>query len=603
MKSKKEKGDLRARAEALIAGRPSGAPVDTRTYNEVLHELLVHQIELEMQNEELRSARDVIEESRTRYADLYDFAPVAYLTFDEHGRVMEANLTACGLLGVDRRTILGKFFPRFVAPDDQDTFFTHRSEVLKAGAKQTCELALQRPDGSMFYVSVESIEAKNDKGPTIRSALIDISERKRMERERDAMERRMREGAAELQRSYEKLKKEIRGRERAEAQLRQAQKMEALGVMSGGVAHDFNNILAAIIGFTELVAAHAANGAKDQHYLARIMQAGIRGRELVRQMLTFSRKGEQEKKPLRLSNIVRETVSLIRGVLPTTVAICVKTLSESGPILADPTQIQQVLINLCTNAAQAMHKKGGTLDIELSDLIVSPSNGDVHAMEPGPYMKLVVSDTGIGMPPDIMDRIFDPFFTTKKVGEGTGLGLSVVHGIVKQSNGYIFVESKPDKGSAFTIYLPMISGDLEAATIRDDALPTGSERILFVDDEEALVEMGEEILAELGYEVTSRMNGHEAFALLKEDPSRFDLVVTDQTMPEITGIELARKIIAIRPDMPVIICTGYSQLVDADKARAAGIKAFVMKPLTRREIAGTIRKVLDGSQGRSAAFV
>ncbi len=214
-------------------------------------------------------------------------------------------------------------------------------------------------------------------------------------------------------------------------------------------------------------------------------------------------------------------------------------------------------------------------------------------MEPGHYVKLVVRDTGIGMPPDIIDKIFDPFFTTKKLGEGTGLGLSVVHGIVKQHDGHITVESEPGKGSAFTIYFPMISGEHEADAIRDDEIPTGSERILFVDDEEALVEMGEDILAELGYEVTSRMNSREALALLKEGPSRFDLVITDQTMPDITGIELAREVLVIRPDMPVIICTGFSHTANEESAKAAGITAFAMKPLTRREIARTIRKVLD----------
>jgi CheY-like chemotaxis protein len=286
-------------------------------------------------------------------------------------------------------------------------------------------------------------------------------------------------------------------------------------------------------------------------------------------------------------------VKLIRATTPSTISVRVNASSEAL-ILGDPTQIQQVLMNLCTNAAYAMHEKGGTLDIELSGHDVSSSNGDPHGIAPGQYVKLIVRDRGTGMSADIMDKIFDPFFTTKKLGEGTGLGLSVVHGIVKQHDGHITVISEPGRGSTFTVYFPRITGDLEADALHGDEIPTGSERILFVDDEEALVEMGEDILAELGYDVTSRMNGREALALLKSDPARFDLVVTDQTMPEMTGIDLAGEILTIRTDMPIIMCTGFSHIVDADKAHAAGIKAFAMKPLTKREIAKTIRKVLDG---------
>ena len=215
-------------------------------------------------------------------------------------------------------------------------------------------------------------------------------------------------------------------------------------------------------------------------------------------------------------------------------------------------------------------------------------------MEPGLYMRLLVRDTGMGMPPDIVDKIFDPFFTTKKLGEGTGLGLSVVHGIVRQSDGYITVTSEPGKGTAFTVYFPKITREPAADTVGDDELPTGDERILFVDDEAALVEMGEEILAGLGYEVTSRMSSREALSLLKKDPSRFDLVITDQTMPDMTGIELAKQVLALRPGMPLIMCTGFSHTVDAGTAKAAGVRAFAMKPLTRKEIARTIRDVLDG---------
>ena len=387
---------------------------------------------------------------------------------------------------------------------------------------------------------------------------------------------------------------DVTGARQTEAQLRQAQKMEALGVLSGGIAHDFNNILAAIVGFGELLRDHAPKESHTLRHAQRVVDAALRGRELVRQLLIYSRQTEQEKKPMLLSSIVKETVKLVRSTTPTTISIRTTVTSESGLVLADPTQIHQVVMNLCTNAAHAMRERGGVLDIALSDSSVGPSDGNPGGIKPGLYMKLTVSDTGIGISPDIMDRIFDPFFTTKGLGEGTGLGLSVVHGIVKQSGGYITIESESGKGSTFDVYFPKIEEQPQPEAPLGDEIPVGFERILFVDDEEALVEMGEEVLAELGYAVTSKMSSEEALSLLKEDPTRFDLVITDQTMPEMTGIELARQILSVRPDMPIIMATGFSHLVDADKAKAAGIRAFVMKPLTKGEIARTIRKVLTG---------
>ncbi len=454
-------------------------------------------------------------------------------------------------------------------------------------------------DGAKIWVTTRSEVVRDINGQIVglRGTVQDITERKQAEealrKARDELETRVKERTRELQQAYDRLKEETGERRQIEQQLRQAQKMEALGTLSGGIAHDFNNILAAIIGFTELVAGNAVKGSRDERHLARVMEASIRGRELVQQMLTFSRKTEQEKKPLHLDAIVKETVKLIRATIPATIGIRINSSGVSDMILGDPTQMQQVLMNLCTNASHAMLESGGTLDIGLSDHSASPSDGDPHGLKPGPYVKLTVRDTGIGMSADIMDKIFDPFFTTKKLGEGTGLGLSVVHGIVKQHDGSITVASEPGRGSIFTVYLPRIAATHRPDAVFDDEIPTGSERILFVDDEEALVEMGEDILAELGYEATARMNGQEALALFKSDPSRFDLVITDQTMPEMTGVELAEEILALRADMPIVMCTGYSQLVDANKARAAGIKAFAMKPLTKREIAKTIRKVLD----------
>ncbi len=385
------------------------------------------------------------------------------------------------------------------------------------------------------------------------------------------------------------------GEQRAlEQQIRQSQKMEALGTMAGGIAHDFNNLLAAVIGFTELLLEDIPPGDPAHGHAVRVMEAGIRGRELVKHMLTFSRQGEQQKRPLRMSAIIKESADLLRASIPTTISVNVNIVSESALIMADPVQIQQVLINLCTNAAYAMRERGGVLDIELSDFSIGPEEASAHDMEPGSYMRLLVRDTGTGMPVRTRDRIFDPFFTTKPVNEGTGLGLSVVMGIVKQSGGYITVESKPGKGSVFTAYFPKVAGrPMAEAPGKEDVLPAGSERILFVDDEEVLLEMGKDLLTRLGYEVTGERNSREALALVTRDPARFDLVITDQTMPEMTGIELAQKILAIRPDMPIILSTGFSYLVDAESAKAAGIRGFAMKPLTRREMAKIVRRVLD----------
>lgn len=386
---------------------------------------------------------------------------------------------------------------------------------------------------------------------------------------------------------------DVTDRKQAEEQLRRAQKMEALGTLTGGVAHDFNNVLAAIIGFTEMVRDRLHPESRDAHSLDRVMEAALRGRDLIKQMLAFSRKTEQKRQPVQLSSTVKETMRLLQGSVPTTISTNFKVNSESGLIFGDPVQLEQVLLNLCTNAVYAMREKGGTIDIELSDFEVSheKSNG----MKPGPYAKLTVRDTGTGIPAENIDKVFDPFFTTKRPDEGTGLGLSVVHGIIHQHDGYISVESRPEKGSLFTICLPRISQHLSSiGTTTSEVIPNGRhERILFIDDEELLAEMAEGLLRQLGYQVTVRTSSKEALALFRLDPSRFDLVLTDQTMPDMTGMELAREVIALRPGMPVILSTGFSHLVDADSARQAGIKALAMKPLTKREIARTIRKVLD----------
>ena len=382
--------------------------------------------------------------------------------------------------------------------------------------------------------------------------------------------------------------------QKLEARLRQAEKMEALGTLTGGIAHDFNNILAAMIGFTELVKENLPKASRDERHLQMVMDAGLRGRELIKQMLTFSRKTEQEKKPFQLSTLVKETARFLRASIPATISVRVNVEGESGPVLADPVQIQQVLMNLCTNGAYAMRERGGVLDLNLSDFSVVLSGTGSDDMKPGEYVKLVVRDTGTGIQPEVITRIFDPFFTTKKPDEGTGLGLSVAQGIIRQHDGYITVESQPGKGSTFSVYLPKGAEQSGWVAAGEEAVPTGHERVLFVDDERALTETGQLFLQGLGYTVTAKNSSVEALKLFTDDPGRFDLIVTDQTMPDMTGLELARACIALRPDIPVVLATGFSHAVSATEAKEAGIRAFVMKPLTKGELGRTVRNALDG---------
>ncbi len=425
-------------------------------------------------------------------------------------------------------------------------------------------------------------------------ALAKVEAEEALRKAHDELETRVAERTGELMEAYQQLVQETKGREHIEAQLRQAQKMEALGTLTGGIAHDFNNILAAIIGFSEIVRDRFDEGDRDRHHLDRVLEAGLRGRELIKRMLAFSRKTEQEKTPVLLSSIVAETVKFVRSSTPATISIRTEVGTGSGMVFADPVQMQQVVLNLCTNAVQAMREKGGVLDVEVSGRTVDESEGVHRGMKPGPYVILAVRDTGAGISPSIVDRIFDPFFTTKKVGEGTGLGLSVVHGIVQQHEGHVFAESEPGSGSTFTVYLPRVEAEVSGEDRAEQPIPSGTERVLFVDDEELLAEMGRDMLEDLGYQVTVTTSSAEALTLFRTDPGRFDLVITDVTMPEITGVELAREMLAARADIPIIMCTGFSHLVDADEAKATGVRAFTMKPLTKREIAKTIRVVLDG---------
>jgi PAS domain S-box-containing protein len=381
-----------------------------------------------------------------------------------------------------------------------------------------------------------------------------------------------------------------------ESQLRQAQKIEAVGTLAGGIAHDFNNILGIIMGYAEIAELDLSSDSKVKRSINEVLKATRRARDLVRQILTFSRKTEQERKPLQITPIVKEATKLLRASLPTTIEIRqqIDLWGGNDLVFADPTQIHQVLMNLATNAAHAMRENGGVLRVNLSSVhFDSPDLGKPMELSQGEYIKLTVEDTGHGMDRRIIDRIFDPYFTTKGPGEGTGLGLAVVHGIVKNHGGAITVNSELGKGTAFHVYLPRLEGDETLEKEGFTSMPRGNETILLVDDEEALVNAVKQMLEHLGYKVTATTNSAEALHLFVQRPEQFDLIVTDYTMPKMTGTDLAREIMQIRSNIPIILCTGFNERISEKSAIEMGISALIMKPVSLRNIGEKVRKVLD----------
>ncbi len=494
--------------------------------------------------------------------------------------------------------IVGKTDADLFAPEDIAEILEVKRAVLESGSDVHVQQWLTSNGRRLFLdLYYEPIRDPGGKITGIGIAVVDLTEQKLAEdallEAKNEVDRLVEERTADLQSAYGKLLLETEERRKAEEHLIRIQKLEALGTLAGGIAHDFNNILAGIIGFTEMLLEDVAPDSPESRKLVIVLEATRRGRDLVKQILTFSRKSEQDKKPLAMNDVVTEGLKLLRPTLPTTIKIVSKNLTNDDQIFADPVQMHQILMNLCTNAAHAMRDKGGTLDIRVSKISLQERDlMPLPDMKAGEYVALEVSDTGSGMTPETLERIFDPFFTTKEQGEGTGLGLSVVHGIIKSHNGYIAVESEPEKGTVFRVYFPKINQE-ERSKEKEDPVRGGKERILIVDDEDMLVELNEQRLTRLGYDVVATTNSMEALAIFRKEPHKFDLVITDQTMPNLKGTDLAMELLKVSATIPIILCTGQSDTLSPGKAREIGIQGFLMKPVVNRELAQLARRLLD----------
>jgi PAS domain S-box-containing protein len=540
--------------------------------------LLRANAELNAEVRERRKAQMALGESEARYRNLVEQTPaVTYIAaVDQMGtRTIYVSPQIRSILEVtpEKFTDEPRLWDKSLHPDDRARFLKERERCLKTGQVFEMEYRVLTASGREVWVHDQNtlVMEQDGAGRVLQGFLFDITARKKSEEEKD----------------------------RLEVQLRQAQKMEAIGTLAGGIAHDFNNILGAIFGCVELALKERYNHRKLVSHLEETLKAAERARELVRQILTFSRQSEPQQKPVHLDVIIRESMNLVRASLPATIEIR-QHIRGFGLIFGDPTQIQQIIMNLCSNAGHAMREKGGVLMVSLEDVnLGSQDLTDDVELPSGPYVRLTVKDTGCGMDEATLERIFDPYFTTKGAREGTGLGLALVHGIVKSMGGAVKVEAAPGQGSTFQVYLPrlttpQISG-LEpppAAAGPEESLGL-HERILFVDDEEVLVRMGSRLLKSLGYEVTATTSSLEALKLFHENPDTFDLVITDQTMPQMTGDQLAKEIMEIRQGMPVILCTGFSELISEEGAKELGIREFLMKPIRMNDLARIIRRVLD----------
>jgi PAS domain S-box-containing protein len=528
---------------------------------------IIHSTSIQTDITERNKTERSLRESEERFRLFFEQSNAVMLLIEpDSGTIVDVNPAGAQFYGYPRKTMSGMNIADInnLTPDG---ILLERKRVIE-GERNYFVFPHRLANGEMRTVEVYSNPITTKEGRKLLFSIChDVTERKKLE---------------------EKQK-------RLEAQVYQAQKMEAIGTLAGGIAHDFNNVLAAIIGFAEMIEEDAVPGGSEQKKIRLVQQAALRGRDLVKQILTFSRRTTLEKKPLALRKVVEEALKLLRPALAPTILIEKRISTTEGLVLADYGQMHQVLTNLCMNAAQAMGEKGGLMEIVLGNARFSAGE-----QMPDPcinstdYIKLSVKDTGHGMERATMNQIFDPFFTTKAPGEGTGLGLSVVHGIVRDHGGCILVDSTPGKGSTFHVYLPTLKEDRATLEAEDPiTAPRGSERVLLIDHENTIVDLNKERLRSLGYKVVASTSSAKALDIFKKRPDRFDLVITDYSMPTLSGIDLAGELLNIRPDIPIVLYTGKGDVNLPEKVKKAGIREFLMKPLAKQELALAVRKVLD----------
>ncbi len=616
-----------------------------REHRDHLQEMVrVRTASLEKLNTTLAENVKALEASEEQFRSLVATIPDIVYRIDSKGRFTFIN-EAVEKLGYSPDELMGKHFCHIIVPtyeneisrekvlNNADGVETRKKPIKlfderRTGKRKTIGLEIQlvaRNSSRLYYGNLEKLgnssvvvevnstglysensgEEKNIYIGTV-GVIRDISDRKWLEdglrKARDELEIKVQQRTTELVQKNKAYAEELIKSQLLEKELIQAQKMEAIGTLAGGIAHDFNNILSIILGFVELSMDHAEEDSELAENLQEINVAGNRAKELIKQILTFARRSDEKLQPMQVSLIAKEVLKLLRSTIPTSIAI-VDDVHSEGQIMANPTQLHQIFMNLATNAAQAMEKMdGGTLKLSMRDIVM---DGKMDLEKPhlahGRYVIIKISDTGKGIPKEHLDLIFEPYFTTKSPGEGTGLGLSVVHGIVKNCDGDISVESRPGIGTVFTILLPAVERRTNTRKNGLQHLPTGLERIFVVDDELVIARLTSRILQQLGYTVTSSNNSLEALEMIRENPHAYDLVISDMTMPHLSGDRLTVEILKIRPDMPIIICTGYSTRINDASIQKIGARALLMKPIDKKRLSGIVREVLDGGDIRETA--